>query len=163
MVEALRPHRSTKITATMVKAKMHIAEIPEARKVASEESRPACLKSNGAYYARSAQPTATRSHGIGKIRTYIAPSIPLSCCIVIKNTPSIKGFRVSFPKTSVSSAMLPRIRSSGLVLAVACVVGTSETLAPAGTLVSFSKSFSRSAPETPRLSQAKLASSLRPL
>ena len=50
MVDALRPQRSTKMTARMVKAKIQIAETPEARKVASEEFRPACWKRRGAYW-----------------------------------------------------------------------------------------------------------------
>ena len=39
----------------MVTPNMTIAETPEARKEASEEARPACAKSRGAYFAGSAR------------------------------------------------------------------------------------------------------------
>ena len=50
MVLERRPHLSERMRAGMVTAKITMAEIPEARKEASAEARPACSKRRGAYY-----------------------------------------------------------------------------------------------------------------
>ncbi len=94
----------------------------------------------------------------------MTPSIPLSCCIDIRKTPRNIGFRASFLKIAIISFKFARVLSSSFVLAATVgLVGESVKAAISIGTGFWSKSFSRSTFDTPSLSQASLASSLRPL
>ena len=89
----------------------------------------------------------------------MTPSMPLSCCIDIINTPKNIGFLVPLPKILIDVTTFARILPKSPTFVTSVGLGAVSSVV-AGLR---SRSFSRSALDTPSLSQALLASSFRPL